>query len=227
MSAGSTGPGANAQAAGFAVKDGQTVVFIGDSITDCGRRAEFAPMGNGYVNMAVALITVRYPGRKIAFFNHGIGGDVATGLRDRWTDDVAYHRPDWVSVLVGINDLHRTLRRSPDAVDPATYRAACDSFCRRTTDGLGARLVLMDPFYMSRESGGDTWRGMVLALLPRYIEVVEEMADRYGAIRVRLHDMYQRVLQHRPADYVCPEPVHPNAAGHLMIAHEWLTAMGW
>lgn len=45
----------------FAFKDGQTVVFVGDSITDCGRRGSDAPYGNGYVK--------RYPERRITFLN--------------------------------------------------------------------------------------------------------------------------------------------------------------
>ncbi len=35
----------------FVVKDGQTILFIGDSITDCGRRGAEAPLGNGYVRI--------------------------------------------------------------------------------------------------------------------------------------------------------------------------------
>ena len=46
----------------LAIRDGQKVVFIGDSITDCGRRAEGAPLGAGYVRDVVALIT-SYAGR--------------------------------------------------------------------------------------------------------------------------------------------------------------------
>jgi hypothetical protein len=40
----------------FLVQDGQTVVFIGDSITDCGRRDVAAPLGNGYVKFIADLI---------------------------------------------------------------------------------------------------------------------------------------------------------------------------
>ena len=39
------------------VQDGQTMVLIGDSITDCGRRApEAAPFGNGYVAFFIDLV---------------------------------------------------------------------------------------------------------------------------------------------------------------------------
>ena len=211
----------------LAVQDGQTVVFIGDSITDCGRRAAAAPLGEGYVSMVVALAAVRYPDRNITFINEGIGGDVSTGLRDRWDDDVLVHRPDWVSVLVGINDLHRTLRNSPEAVPPELYREAYTHFLERTAEETSARVILMDPFYMSRAADPHSWRSKVQALLPEYIAVVTDLAERFGAIHVRLHEMFQRVLQRRPADFVCPEPVHPNRAGHLMIAHEWLKAVSW
>ena len=52
----------------FLIQDGQTVVFIGDSITDCGRRDEARPLGNGYVKMAVDLVAAKYPQRQITFF---------------------------------------------------------------------------------------------------------------------------------------------------------------
>jgi len=212
---------------GLAIGDGQTVVFIGDSITDCGRRAEAAPLGAGYVGMVVALIAGKYPDRRIRFLNQGIGGDVATGLRDRWADDVLVHDPDWVSVLVGINDLHRTLRGDPTAVPPRLYRQALGDCLSRAAEGASARLILMDPFYMSRETHASSLRSRVLALLPEYLAVVEELAGRLGAIHVRPHEMFRRVLEHYPSDFVCPEPVHPNANGHLMIAHEWLRSVGW
>jgi len=44
---------------GFKIKSGEKFIFIGDSITDCGRRAEFAPLGNGYVFMVVNLATAK------------------------------------------------------------------------------------------------------------------------------------------------------------------------
>ncbi len=209
------------------IQDGQTVVFIGDSITDCGRRAEAAPLGAGYVSMVVALMTVRRPHRNIRFINQGIGGDVSTGLRDRWDDDVIAHKPDWVSVLVGINDLHRTLRNSPNPVPPDLYRRAYTRCLESTVEKTSARLILMEPFYMSRATDPHSWRTTVLKSLGEYIDIVADLAEKFDATHVRLHEMFQRILDHSPVDFVCPEPVHPNPTGHLMIAHEWLKAVGW
>ena len=62
-------------------------------------------------------------------------------------------------------------------------------------------------------------------LLPQYIEVVERLAERFDARLVRLHDIFQRQLQYRDADTFCPEPVHPNQAGHLVIAQALMDAL--
>jgi len=94
----------------LAVKDGETIVFAGDSITDCGRRGEYAPLGNGYVHMFNCLILAKYPERRIRVVNVGIGGNTVLDLRNRWEDDVLSLEPDWVSVLIGINDLPHACR---------------------------------------------------------------------------------------------------------------------
>ena len=65
----------------------------------------------------------------------------------------------------------------------------------------------------------------MLELLPRYIEVVEQLAERFDARLVRLQDIFQRQLQYRDADTFCPEPVHPNQAGHLVIAQALMDAL--
>jgi lysophospholipase L1-like esterase len=51
------------------------------------------------------------------------------------------------------------------------------------------------------------------------------MSTRYGTGLVRLHDVFQRQLQYRDADTFCPEPVHPNHTGHIVIAQALLAAM--
>ncbi|MBI3945168.1 MAG: SGNH/GDSL hydrolase family protein [Armatimonadetes bacterium] len=211
----------------FVFGHGQKVVFIGDSITDCGRRGEHAPFGTGYVKLAIDLITARYPERRIAFLNEGIGGNTVEDLRNRWSDDVLVHRPDWLSVKIGINDLHRTLAGAPTAVPPERFAALYREVLERARDAFAPRLILIDPFYMSTESDARSHRGRVLALLPEYLAVVRRFAEEFGAIHVRTHEAFQEQLRHRPADAFCPEPVHPNVSGHLVIAHALLRKLGW
>ena len=210
----------------FLIQDGQTYVFAGDSITDCGRRDTHAPLGAGYPRMATELVTARYPERNINFVNVGISGNTAQDLRDRWSDDVLFHKPDWVSIKIGINDLYRTLHNTPESTPPDVYETAYRSILQRTKDS-GAKLILIDPFFLSIEANTDSARKQVLNFLPEYLNIVEKLAGEFNAVHVRTHQLFQEQLQYRPADYFCPEPVHPYASGHLVIANGLLEKLNW
>ncbi len=207
----------------------ETVLFTGDSITDCGRRGEHRPLGAGYVRMAVDLIHARYPAHGCTFVNTGIGGNIVRDLFDRWTDDVIRFQPDWLSVMIGINDLHRHLGDNPDSYDVERYEELYEAILRRTRKKTDAEIILMTPFYMSTaepsEDGG--WRERVMAVIPAYVEAVERLAESYEARLVRTHAMFGEQLKYHRSDAFGGEPVHPNASGHLLIAHEWLKAVDW
>ena len=208
------------------IQNAQKILFIGDSITDCGRRGPDSPLGNGYVKQFTDLVTIREPSKKIAVINKGIGGDVVTGLRDRWQDDVLRHRPDWLSVKIGINDMHRVLRQSPEAVPPALYREAYDDILSRTRKALPkCRFLLIDPFYMSTERSGTSFRRAVLDLIPEYVAVVHAMSRKYRTRLVKTHAIFQNLLKVHEPDTFGAEPVHPNLTGHLVIAEAVYAAL--
>ncbi len=211
----------------FAVKNGQTFVFIGDSITDCGRRDAQAPFGNGYVKMTIDLITARYPERKIRYFNEGISGNTVEDLRNRWHDDVLRHKPDWISIKIGINDLHRQLNPAVAQLPPDRYETLYREILQSSRERTKARIVLIDPFYISTDTDSQSFRADVLKLLPEYTRRVHKLAKEFGTLRVSTQDLFQKQLRYRPSDAFCPEPVHPWPSGHMVIAHGLLQALGW
>jgi lysophospholipase L1-like esterase len=204
--------------ADFLIKDGETMVLIGDSITDCGRRGAEAPLGNGYVRMFTEMVTARFPERKINFINKGIGGHRITDLKNRWTDDVLYYKPDRLSIKIGINDIHSYLRGAPDAVSPELFAEIYDELLDLTKKELDCPVVLISPFYISNDRRDGSFRSVVLETMPRYVNTVEEMAKKYDARLVPLHDIFHNHLKYRDADSFCPEPVHPHHTGHMIIA---------
>ena len=206
-------------------QDGQKVLFIGDSITDCGRRDYAAPLGDGYVSLLHDPIIGEWPDRTLTWINKGIGGNTIADLQARWDEDVIREAPDWLSVKIGINDLHTYLADQQHGVSPARFRAAYEEILARATTELTPQLLLLTPFYISTGRSGRSGESQVLALLPEYLAVVEDMARRFPARLVRLQPMFARQLQFRPADTFCPEPVHPNRTGHLLIAQEVLRAL--
>ena len=210
----------------FLFKNGETIVFIGDSITDCSRRNQFFPYGNGYVKMAIDLITACCPEKTFAYFNRGISGDTVEGLHNRWHDDLILLKPDWVSILIGINDLHRFLADST-VLPPNRYERFYRAILERTRKGTKAKLILLEPFYISNDFKSDSFRSRVLRTIPDYTKIVRRLAGEFGAALIKTHDIFQKQLKYRPADTFCAEPVHPNAAGHLVIAHELLKAVNY
>ena len=208
------------------IKSGQTILFIGDSITDCGRRGADAPLGNGYVKQFADMLTIRHARKAITVVNKGIGGDVVTGLRNRWSDDVIRHRPDWLSIKIGINDLHRTLGQSPDSVPPQLYREAYEDILSRTKSALPkCKILLIDPFYISNDQSPTSVRSHVLKLLPEYLKTTRDLSKKYGTLRVKTHEIFQRLLKTHEPDTFCPEPVHPNLTGHMVIAESVYAAL--
>lgn len=207
------------------LKKGETFVAFGDSITDCGRRGIEAPLGNGYVRIFRDLLMGTCPDLDARIVNKGVGGNTVPDLRNRFDDDVLPWKPEWMSILVGINDVHQAVndlandgKGTPDAFEKE-YRALLS----RIKETLECRVILMEPFYLSTAPGD--WRGLVLKQLEAYRAAVRGLSDEFDAIFIPLHEVFQRHLSYRQADTFCMEPVHPNATGHVIIARELYEAM--
>ena len=203
------------------ITDGAKIVFIGDSITDCGRReAQRGPLGDGYVKLFADMMTVRHPELKLTVVNRGIGGDSIDQLRSRWYEDVLSQKPDTLSVKIGINDLHKHLL-NPDYkfLTLDEFRSIYTELLQVTRQTLPeCNLLLISPFYISRDNIKDSQRKKILDTLPPYIAAVEEVSRQFNTDFINLHELFQRQLDYQHPDTYCIEPVHPNSAGHLLIA---------
>jgi lysophospholipase L1-like esterase len=78
---------------------------------------------------------------------------------------------------------------------------------------------------MSLDSYAPSYYSRILQALPTYQKTVREMAKKYKTYFVDFHPMFQRYLAVMPRERFCPEPFHPSATGHLLMAYEWLRVM--
>lgn len=187
----------------------RTVVFAGDSVTDCGRRTDPAGLGDGYVRILHDQLGARRP----RIVNAGIDGHRAADLVARWETDVLAHEPDVVSVLIGIND---TWRRY-DEGDPTSAEAFEASY-RKLLDPLRAvRLVLVEPFLVPVDDEQPAWRE---DLDPK-LEVVRRLAAEYGALLVPADTEFTAHAGRRGAAALASDGVHPTRDGHLLLADLW------
>lgn len=203
------------------IEDGSKFLMIGDSITDCGRRdPQFKPYGAGYVNIFRDLVIVNEPEKSIEIINKGIGGNTVEDLRSRWDDDVLSHKPDWLTIKVGINDINRYLSSEAELQSPAKFEEIYDEIIAVTRTELpNCNIMLISPFYMSRRNAvANAYRTKLWKLLPTYIDIVQQLSRKYDTMFLNVHELFQKQLVHKHPDVFCQEPVHPNSTGHLLIA---------
>jgi lysophospholipase L1-like esterase len=201
---------------------GQKLLFIGDSITDCGRLGDSAPFGDGYVNMLRNFLLARYPELALTIINRGIGGDTARHLAARWQADVINEQPDWLSVGIGINDVWRTFEgNSDEAVPLPEYEATLRRLLDWTRQATKARLILMEPYMIEPDRSQPMRHSMDM-----YGALVDRLAADYGALLVPTQLAFDHVLRYTsPGDWA-DDQIHPNAPGHMVIAVEFLRSIG-
>jgi lysophospholipase L1-like esterase len=211
------------------IEPNRTLVMIGDSITEWGREEPLidAPdelLGNGYVYDVDNLIGAGYPGHRLRIWNTGIGGNTVRDLEARWTKHVLDLKPDWLSILIGINDvwgqfdLHLPPARQ---ISIGEYEATLDRLLRDTRPRLKG-LILMTPYFVESDRNVP-----MRAMMDRYGEVVRNLAAKYQAVLVDTQAAIDRVLRARPADDLASDRVHLNALGHMILARAFLQALGY
>ncbi|MYW05023.1 SGNH/GDSL hydrolase family protein [Streptomyces sp. SID3343] len=196
-----------------------TLVFIGDSITDAGRdRADPTSLGEGYVHDIARTLRERAhdgPGPRVV--NTGINGHRVYDLESRWSTDVMDHRPTVVTVKIGINDTWRRYDRDlPSPVEE--FEACLDRLLATTARELSAQLVVITPFLLPVGPDQERW---FEDLSPR-TDAVLRAAVHNGARVVRADLVLPRAAQEREPAELAPDGVHPSPLGHRLIADAWL-----
>ena len=94
------------------------ILFQGDSITDAGRsRTDEVNVGVGYPLLVKAMLGFENPG-KYEFFNRGISGNRIVDLYARIKQDLINHNPDYLSILIGVNDVWHELNEQNGVAAP-------------------------------------------------------------------------------------------------------------
>jgi acyl-CoA thioesterase I len=190
------------------------ILFIGDSVTDCGRRDD-APdyLGDGYVR----LVAQKLPDRRVV--NVGISGNRVIDLRDRWNIDVVQQKPEILSVYIGIND---TWRRYDDHDRTTTESFEADYRACLADVGGASTLILVEPFVLPVTEEQELWHED----LDGKRAVVAELAAEFGAGFVPLQSLLAAAAEDHGAAALAQDGVHPAELGHRMIADAWLDVSG-
>jgi len=205
------------------------LVMIGDSITDAGRARTGAdagggPLGRGYVAMVDTLLAAVYPEQPIWIVNAGISGNTVRDLKARWTADVLEAKPDWLSVMIGTNDVWRQFdspRRPELAVPIDEYEQTLGELLARTRPALKG-LVLLTPFYLEPNR-----QEPMRAQMDRYGAVVRRLAATHDALFVDTQAAFDDVLAAAYTANFSRDRVHPSDAGAMVLARAFVNAIGF
>jgi len=194
---------------------GTTALFIGDSITDAGRRTDPSGfLGAGYVRH----ITELDPGEpRLRVVNRGISGNRARDLRERWATDCLDVAPGILTILVGVNDTWRRYD-SDDPTDATAFARDLEWMIATARDVGIADITLMEPFLVPLDEDQARWRAEDL---DEKIDVVRTVAATHGTALVPLDGAFTEQARLDGPLSVIDDGVHPSAAGHELIARLW------
>ena len=202
----------------FQLKDGDRVVFYGDSLTAC----------HGYSDIVELYTAVTYPDRDIKFFNAGRGGDTAEGGSQRLETDVLSLKPTIVTVCFGVNDIGWGALATPERIERhyAGMKAIIEG-CQKA----GSRVIMLGPCPTRLPhpipANDDDTPLRTMSIYDR------KMAEDMGAQTINLYDEFravQRSIRAAGKDAASPthsgDGVHLETTGNFAAAHIILKCLG-
>ena len=158
------------------LSDGETVVFLGDSITQQGAGPD------GYVTLVRKAIDAKRPDSGIEVVGAGIGGHKVPDLEKRLDRDALAHEPDVVVIYIGINDVWHSIRGQGTEI--GRYESGLTSLLEQCTTA-GARVILATPSVIGEKHDGSNEMDAMLEDFSAVSRKVAAASEQHYLICVR------------------------------------------
>ncbi len=194
-------------------------VFQGDSITDaCRDRDNPDNYGYGYPNLVASELMHKYPG-KYEFINEGISGDRIVDLYARIKQDLINHKPDYLSILIGVNDVWHELNEKNGVAAPKfekIYSMLIEEIKEELPD---IKIFILEPFVL-KGPGTERYFDEFLSDVKLHAQAAKNVAEKYNLTFIPLQEKFDEASKLMPPTYWTADGVHPTAAGHGLIKEE-------
>ena len=204
------------------LKNGATLLFQGDSITDMkwGRNQKDRNhyLGHSYVFLIASRLHMDLPESNLNFLNRGMSGHTVNDLQNRWQKDALDLNPDILSVLIGVNDVGKAIRSNKD-VNPIAFEESYRDILSRSRDqNPNLQIVLLEPFVLPVTRD---WRGQVDRIRP----VVSKLASEFEAVFIPTQKIFDEAATRGGPEHWIWDGVHPLPQGHELIARNWIESV--
>lgn len=199
------------------------ILFFGDSITDMGREKSeeisVRSYGNGYVFFVAGDLKRENPNVQIV--NRGISGNRIVDLYARIKKDVWNHKPELLSILVGVNDVWHELGEAKNGVELERFKRIYKMLIEDTKKVLpDLKIVLMEPFILKGSATEE--RIEEFLQVKEYAKAVKELAEQTGSYFIPLQQKLDEAEKINGGRAYLYDGVHPDIAGARLIADEWM-----
>ena len=203
-------------------------VFQGDSITDSNRSREDGTwnLGYGYPDLVAADLSFKYPG-EFQFINEGVSGDKTANMYARITEDVLEHKPDYVSVLIGVNDAWHPISNNRSSIfSVERYTQLLSMFIEDILEKNPKTIIaVIEPAILDEAPIHAYFEAFDNAVRER-AQAAKDVAEKYNLIFVPIKEKLEELCKTHPAECWLIDGVHPTQAGHRLIANELIKALG-
>jgi len=204
----------------------KTILLQGDSITDAGRdrQNDMKPCW-GYAAMVAAEVICDYPDQ-YQVINRGISGDRIVDLYARIKRDFINLKPDYLSILVGVNDAWHEFGDNPNGVDNEKFFRIYCMLIEELKEALPQlKIYIMEPFTLCAPGTDVYWEQGYDHEVRLRAQSARAVAEKYGLPFIPLQDKLDELCKNFPADYWLGDGMHPTAAGHELLKKELMAVM--
>lgn len=196
-------------------------LFQGDSITDANRDDENNDnfgLGCGYALM-LAADCLKNRKNEFEFINRGVSGDRITDIYARIKEDIINLKPDYMSILVGVNDVSHELTQNC-GVSPEKFEKIYGMLIEEVTEALPEiRIIILEPFVLKGLHTNERWDEFSTEVGKMAVKS-ERVAEKFGLKFVPLQKLFDSLSADGNYRYWSVDGIHPTAAGHQLIKEE-------
>ena len=197
------------------------ILFMGDSITDALRTSvSYENLGQGYALLISSLLSLQYP-EEYEFVNKGISGNRIVDLIARVKSDMINLKPDYMSILIGVNDVWHELNYT-NGVDTKRFEMYYNLLIEQLKEALpNLKIMILEPFVLKGTATEENFADFQADVFEK-AKAAKRVAEKNNLSFIPLQEKFDEACKKAPASYWLYDGAHPTPAGHEILKNIWL-----